>query len=252
VHLFVAGCLMAVNAFPAMRTVSAVPDTLQDTTAVAADDSSRAPRLATVGDAAPALGTVESAVPETISMTERMMGPLEARADAFASLTFIDDSLVNVTGASDTTTRSQRTRAIEYSDAYHTRLKIHQIGAVAMLPLFVGEYFVGQKLLNSTTRQGSLRSAHSLIAGALGVVFAVNTVTGVWNFWDARKDPKGRARREIHSVLMLASDAGVLLTAMSGGKAKHSLANARTHRTIAISSIALSAVGTGMMWLWRN
>ena len=243
---------MAVNAFPGMRTVSAVPDTRQDTTAVAADDSSRAPRLATVGAPVPALGTVDSAIAVSFAMTERMMGPLEARADAFSSLTFIDDSLVNVTGASDTTTRSQRPRAIEYSDAYHTRLKIHQIGAYAMLPLFVGEYFVGQKLLNSTNRPGGLKSAHSLIAGALGVVFAANTVTGVWNFWDSRKDPKGRARRQIHSVLMLASDAGVLLTAMSGSNAKHSLANARTHRTIAISSIALSAIGTGMMWLWRN
>ena len=243
---------MAVNAFPAMRTVSAVPDTRQDTTAVAADDSSRAARLATVGAPAPALGTVESAVAVSFSMTDRMMGPLDARADAFSSLAFIDDSLVNVTAASDTTTRSQRPRAIEYSDAYHTRLTIHQIGAYAMLPLFIGEYFVGQKLLNSTTRPHGLKSAHSLLAGAVGIVFATNTITGAWNLWDARKDPKGRTRREIHSALMLASDAGVLLTAMSGGKAKHSLANARTHRTIAISSIALSAVGTGMMWLWRN
>lgn len=251
-HLLVAGCLMAVNAFPAMRTVSAVPDTQQDTTAVAADDSSRAPRLATVGAPAPALGTVESAVAVSFSMTTRMMGPLEARADAFSSLPLIDDSLLSVMAASDTTTRSQRPRAIEYSDAYHTRLTIHQIGAYAMLPLFIGEYFVGQKLLNSTTRPRGLKSAHSLLAGAVGIVFATNTITGAWNLWDARKDPKGRTRREIHSALMLASDAGVLLTAMSGSKAKHSLANARTHRTIAISSIALSAIGTGMMWLWRN
>ena len=252
VHLLVAGCLMAVNALPVMRTISAVADIRQDTTAEAADDSARAPRLATVGAPAPALGTVESVGAVSFSMTERMMGPLEARADAFSALPLIDDSLLNVTASSDTTARSQRPRAIEYSDAYHTRLKIHQIGAYAMLPLFIGEYFVGQKLLNSTTRPGGLKSAHRLIAGAVGIVFATNTVTGVWNLWDARQDPKGRTRRKIHSVLMLASDAGVLLTAISGSNAKHSLANARTHRTIAISSIALSAVGTGMMWLWRN
>ena len=127
--------------------------------------------------------------------------------------------------------------------------------AIALYGTVFGAIFsgmVGQKLLNSTTRPGGLKAAHSLIAGAVGIVFATNTVTGVWNLWDARQDPKGRTRREIHSVLMLASDAGVLLTAISGSNAKHSLANARTHRTIAISSIALSAVGTGMMWLWRN
>jgi hypothetical protein len=176
---------------------------------------------------------------------------VDSSASVFSS-TIVDDSLVGQPIHSDTTSRSQRPRAIEYSDAYHTRLKIHQIGAYVMLPLFVGEYFVGQKLLNSTTRPNGLRSAHSLIAGAVGVVFATNTVTGAWNFWDARKDPKGRTRRDIHSALMLASDAGVLLTAISGSDANHSLANARRHRTIAISSIALSAVGTGMMWLWRD
>jgi hypothetical protein len=242
VHVLVAACFMAVPALPAMGPMTVRSDIRQDTTAVASVDT--APVAA--------LGTVESAITMSFAMTERMMAPFESRADAFSSIALAGDSLLDATGAPDTTTRSQRPRAIEYSDAYHTRLKIHQIGAYAMLPLFVGEYFVGQKLLNSSTRPSGLRSAHSLLAGAVGIVFATNTVTGVWNFWDARKDPKGRARREIHSVLMLASDAGVLLTAISGSNANHSLANARTHRTIAISSIALSAVGTGMMWLWRN
>jgi hypothetical protein len=45
---------------------------------------------------------------------------------------------------------------------------------------------------------------------------------------------------------------GFVLTAVSGSNANHSLSQARTHRTIAISSIALSAVGSGMMWLWKN
>jgi hypothetical protein len=176
-----------------------------------------------------------------------------ARADTTTStLAASHDSLVAPTESADTTKRAGRPRAIEYSDAYHTRLKIHQIGAYAMLPLFITEYFVGQKLLNSTNRSRSLKTAHSFIAGALGVVFVSNTVTGAWNFWEARSDPAGRARREIHSVLMLASDVGMVATAISASGAKRSLVNARRHRTIAISSIALSAAGTGMMWLWRN
>lgn len=251
VHLLVACCFTAVNALPASRAIPAPAGVQQDTTAVATDDAARSSRGA-AGTPVAALGSVEASIATSFAMTERMMAPFEARADAFSSIALVGDSLLDVTGAADTTTRSQRPRAIEYSDAYHTRLKIHQIGAYVMLPLFVGEYFVGQKLLNSTNRPGGLKSAHSVLAGAVGVVFATNTVTGVWNFWDARKDPKGRTRREIHSVLMLASDAGVLLTAISGSNANHSLANARTHRTIAISSIALSAIGTGMMWLWRN
>ncbi|MEO8880404.1 MAG: hypothetical protein ABI446_08390 [Gemmatimonadaceae bacterium] len=249
VHLLVISCLVATNAFSG---IDAVPGIRQDTTTRALVDSSSTHRIATPATALPALGTVESAVAMSYSMTERMMTPLEARADDFSAFALPDNSLLATSNVSDTTSRSQRPRAIEYSDAYHVRLKIHQIGAYAMLPLFITEYFVGQKLLNSTTRPQSLRSAHSLLAGGVGIVFAVNTVTGAWNFWDARKDPKGRTRREIHSALMLASDVGVLLTAISGSNAKHSLASARTHRTIAISSIALSAVGTGMMWLWRD
>jgi hypothetical protein len=175
-----------------------------------------------------------------------------ARADTASALAVSRDSLLATTAVADTTNRAGRPRAIEYSDAYHTRLKIHQIGAYAMLPLFISEYFIGQKLLTSTNRSGSLKTTHSVIAGALGVVFVSNTVTGAWNFSEARKDPNGRARREIHSVIMLASDVGIVATAISAGSAKKSLVNARRHRTIAIGTIALSAVGTGMMWLWRN
>jgi hypothetical protein len=162
------------------------------------------------------------------------------------------DSLLAMPAAADTTSRAGRPRAIEYSDAYHTRLKIHQIGAYAMLPLFISEYFIGQKLLTSTNRSGSLKTTHSVIAGALGVVFVSNTVTGALNFREARGDSIGRTRREIHSVIMLASDVGMVATALSASGAKKSLVNARRHRTIAISTIALSAVGSGMMWLWRN
>jgi hypothetical protein len=152
----------------------------------------------------------------------------------------------------DTTQGTRRPRAIEYSEAYHTRLKIHQIGAYLMLPLFISEYIIGQKLLNSTNRSGGLKAAHGAVAAGVGIVFVANTVTGAWNFWDSRKDPNGRTRRDVHSALMLLSDVGFVLTAASGSSANHSLSQARTHRTIAISSIALSAVGSGMMWLWKN
>ncbi|HEY8795148.1 MAG TPA: hypothetical protein VIM15_09415 [Gemmatimonadaceae bacterium] len=218
-YLSVASILMAVTMSPAIVAPAAVAGARSDTSYVVGDDST------------PVRST---------------------NTDTSSALAVSSDSLLATSAAADTTSRSGRPRAIEYSDAYHTRLKIHQIGAYAMLPLFISEYFIGQKLLTSTNRSGGLKSAHSVIAGTLGVVFASNTVTGVWNFWDARADPAGRARREIHSVLMLASDVGFVATAISAGNAKKSLVAARRHRTIAISSIALSAVGTGMMWLWRN
>jgi hypothetical protein len=252
VHLLVASIFIMVNASHTIATPTPSAELSRNTTSVVMCDTTRALELRTFDPPVPALGTVESAVVVSFAMTVGALPPLEPREESPASFAFDDDSLLAAASAADTTTRAQRPRAIEYSDAYHTRLKIHQIGAYAMLPLFITEYFVGQKLLTSTNRSHSLKSTHSLIAGAVGVVFASNTITGVWNAWDAREDPKGRTRREIHGVLMLASDAGVVWTAMSGGNAKRTVANARRHRTIAISSIALSAVGTGMMWLWRK
>mgnify|MGYP001545376895 FL=1 len=202
-------------------------------------DSARTRTLATPTEAA-----VAAVLTSTYGMDARLRPPFGGIA---TSLLPGPDS-----SAGDTTRTTRRPRAIEYSDAYHTRLKIHQIGAYLMIPLFISEYIIGEKLLTSTNRSNGLKTAHSAVAAGVGVVFVANTVTGAWNFWDSRKDPNGRTRRDIHSALMLASDAGFLLTAASAGNAKSSLTQARTHRTIAISSIALSAIGSGMMWLWKN
>lgn len=244
----------------ALLTASAVSGPLhgkveemrQDTTAAARVDSSTARPIIALLKPIPALGTVESAVTMSFALSRRMLSPSLGPDTSLLSIATNDDSLLDPLQLGDTTYRTQRPRAIEYSEAYHTRLKIHQIGAYAMLPLFISEYIIGQKLLTSTNRSGGLKTAHSLIAGAVGIVFVSNTVTGAWNLWDARKDPNGRARRDIHSALMLASDIGFVATAISASNAKRSLVDARRHRTIAISSIALSAVGSGMMWLWRN
>lgn len=224
-----------------------------DTSIVAQVDSVIAdPMVGLRSPAAPALGTIASVeIMPFVRPAPSAFGD-EVGDTTLDAATTEADSVADPLRLSDTTFRSRRPRAIEYSDAYHTRLKIHQIGAYAMLPLFIGEYIIGQKLLTSTNRSHSLKTAHSLIAAGLGVVFVSNTITGAWNFGEAKKDPNGRARREIHSVLMLASDAGMVATAISASKAKRSLVDARHHRTIAISSIALSAIGSGMMWLWRN
>jgi hypothetical protein len=213
-------------------------DTATTTHAGAADAPARGPVLVTPMEAAVAKVMADDA------------GLQRFESNGFGRKDFFAADLDSATG--DTTEITRRPRAIEYSEAYHTRLKIHQIGAYVMLPLFISEYIIGQKLLNSTNRSGGLKTAHSAVAAGVGIVFVANTVTGAWNFWDSRKDPNGKTRREVHSALMLLSDVGFVLTAVSGSNANHSLSQARTHRTIAISSIALSAVGSGMMWLWKN
>jgi hypothetical protein len=164
----------------------------------------------------------------------------------------IADSLL--TG--DTVTRKRpRPRAIEYSDAYYTRLRIHQVASYAELPMFAAEYVLGQRLLNEertgVPSQG-LKTAHTTVALGLGALFTINTITGGWNLWESRKDPSSRTLRLIHSVAMLGADAGFAWAGASGGGAKNSQVDANHHRTIAISSMALATAGTAMMWLFHD
>jgi hypothetical protein len=152
----------------------------------------------------------------------------------------------------------RRPRAIEYSDQYYTRLTIHRYGSYAMLPLFAAEYSLGQNLMNDASPPSWMKPSHALVAGGIGALFGVNTITGVWNLWDSRQDPNGRTRRILHSVLMIASDAGFAAAgAYTPGHAHFTDYNAylhreHVHRGLAIGSIALSTIGGGMMWFWKQ
>jgi len=121
-----------------------------------------------------------------------------------------------------------------------------------MLPLFAAEWSLGQNLLQDQDPPSWMRGTHQGVAGAIGVLFTVNTITGVWNLWDSRNDPAGRTRRYLHAVAMLASDAGFVWAGAVGGSARRSRSDADTHRAIALTSIGVSTAGTVMMWFWKN
>lgn len=141
--------------------------------------------------------------------------------------------------------------AFEYSDGYRLRAKIHRIGSFAMLPLAGTEFYLGQSIF--TTPNEGRKSAHVTVGAALGTLFAVNTVTGVWNLVEARKDPNGRTKRWVHGILMLVADAGFVATAAlapdddaseNGRVASASLSDRRArHRTVALGSLAVGTVG---------
>jgi hypothetical protein len=154
-----------------------------------------------------------------------------------------------VVSIAPTDTIRRRPRAVEYSDAYNTRLTIHRVASYTMLPLFAAEYALGQNLLNDAQPASWMRPTHVGVALGLGALFTVNTVTGVWNLYDARNDPTDRTRRIAHTVLMLAADAGFAWSGASGGGARRDGAQ---HKNIAIGSMAISAVGAGIMWFWKN
>ena len=153
--------------------------------------------------------------------------------------------------ASDTTPPRRR-KAVEVSDQYSTRLKIHYIASFATLPIFAAQAIVGEKLYQddkSGRASSSLRSTHTAIAYTLGALFVANTVTGTMNWWETRHQEKGRTWRTIHAALMLAADAGFAYTASLGEHAGYDGPQARDkHKNWAIGSASVALVSYVMMW----
>ena len=158
--------------------------------------------------------------------------------------------------AQDTT---RRRRAVTLSDWYYRRLTTHRYGSYVMLPLFAGQYVLGQRLLaqkdgvyDGTRRvpiDASLRRNHQAVALGVGTLFAVNTTTGLWNLWDARRDGAGGKRRVLHVLSMLGADIGFVTTGLIASKAvKRRPSDARTHRNVALASMGLATAGVSLMW----
>lgn len=136
---------------------------------------------------------------------------------------------------------------IEYTDAYYTRLQIHKWASWAMLPMFALQYASGQQMVdNGGEAPGWARDVHGPAAAGVAALFGVNTVTGVWNLWDARQDPYGRGWRNAHGILMLLADAGFVATGMLAEEAEEG-GSANTHRTVALTSMGVAVVSWVMM-----
>lgn len=139
-------------------------------------------------------------------------------------------------------------RSVEYSDGYFTRLTVHRYASYAMLPMFVAQYVAGEQLMEKGDQAPEwARSAHGPLAAGVAGLFAVNTVTGAWNLWDARRDPEGRTRRTLHGVLMLLADAGFAATGLLAEEAEESGSSRGLHRTVAVSSMGVSLLSYAIM-----
>jgi hypothetical protein len=153
----------------------------------------------------------------------------------------------------------RRPKAVEYSDLYYTRLKVHQIASYLTVPLFVAQYLAGRELWNNPGSHGLARDAHGPLAAGIAGLFAVNTLTGAWNLWESRKDPHGRARRWVHGLTMIAADAGFVVVGATvpdhdfqenGGTGQGP--GASTHRNVAIGSMGLALGSYLMMLIWKD
>ena len=140
--------------------------------------------------------------------------------------------------------------AIQHSDAYETRARIHKYASFATLPLFAGEIALGQSLFNESTPAGSKRGLHAAVGAGIIGLFGLNTVTGAWNlFGEGWQDHEGRTLRLVHGLLMMAADAGFVGTWATGphsGRLRTALTfehDKVVHRNIALASIGVGTAG---------
>jgi hypothetical protein len=136
--------------------------------------------------------------------------------------------------------------AVQHSDGYLVRAKIHKYASFATLPLFAAEVALGQSLDGSND---SKKGLHAAVGAGIVGLFAVNTVTGAWNlFGEGRQDKDGRTLRLVHGLLMMAADVGFLATTASAPSTGRNgaltfEANRTTHRNLAIASVSVGTVG---------
>lgn len=152
-------------------------------------------------------------------------------------------------------------QSISLSDGYYTRLDIHRYASYGTLPLFAIEAIAGQKLLE----EGSgaplwAERVHKPAAYLVAGIFAVNTITGLLNYGEARKITQGRTRRKVHTILMLASTAGFIYSgtqAPSTSDVDERIANGTRggwtrHKASAWASMTVATVGYLMMYVWKD
>ena len=144
-----------------------------------------------------------------------------------------------------------RPKAVELSEGYETRAKIHKVASYATLPLLATEAYLGTQLYNDPQgRLSSYKTPHIIVGTAITGLFAVNTVTGVWNLVEGWKQPEHRTIRLTHGILMLASDVGFVAAYGTGpgGRNLTTLDTQKnTHRTVVFTTMGIATVGYLLM-----
>lgn len=148
----------------------------------------------------------------------------------------------------------RRRKSVEVSEWYERRLRLHRYGSYTIYPLFALQAVAGNQIFPDPQNAPTwAKNSHRIGASALAGVFTLNTVTGLWNLWDSRSVPQGRARRTAHALLMLASDAGFTYAgARLSEQAEISVDKRREHRVWAYGSMATALAGIGVMTLWKE
>jgi hypothetical protein len=141
---------------------------------------------------------------------------------------------------------------VEYSELYGVRAGIHRAMSWAMIPLFVGSAYTGFQLRSKGDAAPKwTRDLHGPVAGATAVLFGMNTLTGVWNLIEGRKDPEGRGKRIVHGVMFLAAGAGFAYVTAAGDNIRSTGRSNHWHRDIALGAMAVSVTSWALMALFK-
>lgn len=153
----------------------------------------------------------------------------------------------------DTLRARRPTRAVEYSDFYNKRLTLHRYLSFAMLPLFAGSYLTGDQIIRKADAAPKWATdLHAPFATATAAVFTLNTITGLWNLWDSRKDPAGRTKRIVHGLLFMAANAGFTYAGTTlANQAETDGGKRNLHRTVALASMGVSVGSWALMLLTK-
>lgn len=147
-----------------------------------------------------------------------------------------------------------RVQAIEVSDWYSRRLVVHRTLSYTVIPIFGAQWVAGEQIYKEGRDAPAwAKTTHRAGATLLAGIFTVNTVTGLWNLWDSRAAPQGRGLRTFHALSMLAADAGFTYAgAVLSKQAETDFNKRREHRTIALTSMGITAVSALMMKLYNK
>jgi hypothetical protein len=224
--------LMLVSADTTMRFTSVDRDTSIGTSATV-----DAPVGAPHADAALRSDTAVRPAEPALGLRYQPAVPLAAEVAAVGAS--------RLTPAAPDTVIKKKRGLVEYSEWYGRRVALHKALSWSMLPLFATSYYTGERLARDGRAASPeiVRTLHPFAAYGSAAVFGVNTVTGLWNLWAARKDPEGRTRRIIHSALFIVADAGFTYAGSIGRDGRENGEIRDRHRAIALSSMGVSTVG---------
>jgi hypothetical protein len=200
--------------------------------------------LANAPQGAVAMRSAPPSAPDTLVVA--------TESDRVPSIPPADSSRARLLVEPTADTVRRRPRAVEVSDAYEMRLRIHRYASYTMIPLFVAQSVAGNQLYvadqSGSPRPGWAQTTHSLGAAGLGTLFTVNTVTGLWNLWESRDNEAGRTKRWIHSALLLGSDAGFTWAGIKlASDAKNSSSARDQHRRVSYISMGVALAGYAVM-----